>query len=189
MTHINCKLLNNEVGANKEIASNLEPGNPFSASFPRNGKRAVFDQGNAPTCASTSCGMVLDTLGQSVDLNILAKQARVTSRGTNARNIVLALRANGVSTARVERGLTLDDLVNATSKGYPVIANVTVTRFATDGSFWARGGHAVVVDGVTTRQGQKMVAIRDPAGGRQFFTPAQEFIDLFTGEAILTNEL
>jgi filamentous hemagglutinin len=46
----------------------------------------------------------------------------------------------------------------------------------------------VIVDGITVRQSQKVVAIRDPAGGRQYFTPLEEFSEKFIGgEAILTN--
>ena len=64
-----------------------------------------------------------------------------------------------------------------TTKGHPA---VVATRLD-------RGGHAIVVDGITTRQGQKVVAIRDPALGRQYFTPLEEFSDRFSGQAILTN--
>lgn len=50
-----------------------------------------------------------------------------------------------------------------------------------------REGHAVVVNGVTIRNGQTVVAIRDPALGRQYFTPVEEFYQKFSGEVIYTN--
>lgn len=50
-----------------------------------------------------------------------------------------------------------------------------------------RGYHAVVVDGVTIRNCQTVVAIRDPALGCQYFTPVDEFNLKYSGQAIFTN--
>jgi len=50
-----------------------------------------------------------------------------------------------------------------------------------------RGGHAIVVDGITVRQGQQVVAIRDPALGRQYFTPIDEFSQKFSGSVVFTK--
>jgi hypothetical protein len=88
-----------------------------------------------------------------------------------------ALRNQGLGTARVKNRVSIEELAEATSKGNPA---VVATRLD-------RGGHAIVVDGITTRQGIKVVAIRDPALGRQYFTPLDEFIERFSGQAILTN--
>lgn len=44
--------------------------------------------------------------------------------------------------------------------------------------------HFVVVDGVTTRNGIAVVAIRDP-WGKQYFSPAGTFEKNFTGEVIV----
>lgn len=49
-----------------------------------------------------------------------------------------------------------------------------------------RGYHAIV-DGVTIRNGQTFVAIRDPALGRQYFTPINEFNLKYSAQAIFTN--
>lgn len=65
----------------------------------------------------------------------------------------------------------------ATATGHPAIVRMSLDR----------GGHAVVVDGITIRNGQPVVAIRDPALGRQYFTPVSEFKQKFSGEAIFTN--
>jgi RHS repeat-associated protein len=163
------RLVSREVGQ-------LEPGNPASRSFPRDGNRTVFNQGSGPTCGSVSCGMVLDTAGKPVDLGTLATQAGVSARGTTMDKVASALRQNGIGNARLQR-VSIGDLAAATSKGDPAIVRMNLNR----------GGHAVVVDGFTLRQGEPVVAIRDPASGRQYFTPLQEFQDKFSGEAILTN--
>lgn len=44
--------------------------------------------------------------------------------------------------------------------------------------------HFVFVDGVTTRQGIQVIAIRDPHG-EQYFSPVQTFKKSFTGEVVL----
>jgi filamentous hemagglutinin len=82
-----------------------------------------------------------------------------------------------LSSARALTDQTIESLTRATAKGDPAIALVDLDR----------GRHFVVVDGVTSRQGQKVVAIRDPANGRQYFTPVEEFSERFSGEAVLTN--
>ncbi|MFY1079894.1 papain-like cysteine protease family protein, partial [Escherichia coli] len=74
------------------------------------------------------------------------------------------LRNNGLSSTR-RASVTIEELAKATAKGDPAIVRMSLDR----------GGHAVVVDGVTMRNGQYVVAIRDPAMGRQYFTPIDEF--------------
>lgn len=46
-----------------------------------------------------------------------------------------------------------------------------------------------VVDGITTRQGQMVVAIKDPALRRQYLAPFNEFTQRFSGHTILTNPI
>jgi hypothetical protein len=157
----------------------LEPGNPRSTSSLRNGDRSVLDQGNSPTCGPNSCAMVLNTSGKPYDLNRLIADSKVTSQRAYLGDMAHALRNQGLDAARVSNRMTLQYLANATSSGNPAVAAMRLDR----------GGHAVVVDGVTIRNGVQVVAIRDPALGRQYFTPAQEFMDRFTGQAILTIEV
>jgi filamentous hemagglutinin len=120
--------------------------------------------------------MVLDTLGQArLDPAIAA---RVGQGGLPARVVEQVLQRNGVTASRLEQDLLLEVLQKATSQGHPAIA---VVRSG------ANTRHAVVVDGVTTRMGQQVVAIRDPLGFQYF-----ESADLFqsrwvNGQAILTN--
>ncbi|PPU84024.1 hypothetical protein XsacCFBP4641_05955 [Xanthomonas sacchari] len=156
--------------------STLEPSNPNSISLKRNGDRLTIDQGSTPTCGPTSCAMVLDTAGRPVNLKQLIVQADVRANGTTMPKLAEALNANGLESRRV-LNVTIDDLANATMNGDPAIVRMSLDR----------GGHAVVVDGVTVRNGQKMVAIRDPALGRQYFTPVDEFMKKFSGEAIFTK--
>ncbi|MDO5693066.1 MAG: cysteine peptidase family C39 domain-containing protein, partial [Pseudomonadota bacterium] len=155
---------------------NLEPGNPLSTSIPRAGDRVVLNQGQLPTCGPTSCGMVLNTAGIEVDVGVLISKSGVTSSGTTMPRLVKVLNDNGLPTQRV-LGATVEDIAMATSRGDPAIVRMTLDR----------GGHAVVVDGVTIRNGQQVVAIRDPAGGRQYFTPIDEFRAKFSGEAAITK--
>lgn len=80
--------------------------------------------------------------------------------------------------ARWVRRVSLDDLAKVTSQGKPAIVYLRLSR----------GGHFVIVDGITVLRGQKFVAIRDPAGGRQYCTPVKEFLEKFRGgETVLTN--
>lgn len=87
------------------------------------------------------------------------------------------LNSNGLPAQRV-LGASLEDVAAATAKGNPAIVRMSLDR----------GGHAVVVDGVTVRNGQEVVAIRDPALGRQYFTPVDEFRQKFSGEVIYTSK-
>lgn len=129
-----------------------------------------------PTCGPTSCAMVLDTAGKSVDLGALIFESGVTAQGTTLPRLAGTLNRNGLSASYV-RGVTVEDLAAATANGDPAIVAMNLDR----------GGHAVVVDGVTIRNGQAVVAIRDPALGRQYFTPIEEFRQKFVNEAILTK--
>jgi Peptidase C39 family len=141
----------------------------------RNGSRLVLNQGNAPTCAPTSCGMVLDTLGRPVDLADLIKSANVGPNGMTADRVATLLREQGVD-ASFRTRMTVQDLADATADGNPAIAAVTQ----------GGGGHAIVVDGVTSRQGVSVVAIRDP-WGQQYFEKVEVFNQRFLRQGIVIN--
>ncbi|NHZ93966.1 hypothetical protein F2P45_33975 [Massilia sp. CCM 8733] len=72
----------------------------------------------------------------------------------------------------------VDDLARYTDKGVPVIVRITDVDGGTSFS------HFVVVDGVTTRNGTRVVAIRDP-NNRAYFSPVETFSRNFTGEVVL----
>ncbi len=165
-------------GGASHAVGNLEPGNPFSTSMPRAGDRIVINQGQLPTCGPTSCAMVLNSAGIEVDLGAVISQSGVTNAGTTMPRLVRVLNDNGLPAKRI-LGATVEDIAAATANGDPAIVRMTLDR----------GGHAVVVDGVTIRNGQQVVAIRDPAGGRQYFTPIDEFRASFSGEAAITRRV
>jgi hypothetical protein len=168
----------------ENIGGSLEKG---STSIPRQGKRLVLNQLNAPengnlACGPYSCAMVLDTYGLKYDAGSLIKETRLPQnvkngvKGTYPNNLSPTLRNNGLESARSVR-TSIANLKKATSYGHPAIALLSLQI----------GNHYVVVDGFTVKNGQEVVAIRDPAGGRQYFTPINDFQARFTGHAILTN--
>ncbi len=161
--------------------TNLDPGNPLSTSFPRSSNRLVVDQSTFPVlpnvaCGPTSCVMVLDTLGQVASPQVLAQQSSLGMNGTTVVGLQKALFDNGIADARYTLTASIDDLELATSQGYPAIAHIDV-----------RGGHFVVVDGITERSANDVVAVRDPALGREYFVPKNEFIAKLTGNVVFTN--
>lgn len=89
-----------------------------------------------------------------------------------------ALRLNGIESATWSLGATVDELAVATAKGNSVIARMELNH----------GNHFVVVDGVTTRFGKAVVAIRDPGNGTQYFVPKVEFEAKFSGQVVFTGK-
>ena len=144
----------------------------------RAGNRAVYDQGPAPTCGPVSCGMVMDTSGQPVDLARICQG--VGPQGTYAEDLVALLRRNRV-VSEARTGVTIADIRAATRGGNPVIVMVRNTS----GTRTSEVLHWVVVDGVTTRLGQEVLAIRDP-WGIQYFELTSVFGPRFTGQAVVT---
>jgi hypothetical protein len=174
-----------KVGATQPSAPAMEPIPPGfneKGQLPRAGSRAVYNQGRAPTCGPVACGMVMDTMGQPHDLSEMVK---VAGPDGTPMEVVLELMRRHRINAELHTGRTVDDLARATSSqagGNPAIAvigNTTGTRAN-------EVLHAVVVDGVTTRMGQRVVAIRDPWGS-QYFELADTFAKDFIGQAITVN--
>ncbi len=145
--------------------------------IPRNGSRPLDGQGpGTVTCGHNSCGMVLDTLGNPIDPATLIDSLPPRSGGINRIDVRNLFAAHGVN-ASTFAGKNIGDLARYTSNGTPV-----VVRISGQNNF----SHFVVVDGVTTRNGMRVVAIRDPAGaGVQYFSPASTFGQHFTGEVIV----
>lgn len=81
---------------------------------------------------------------------------------------------NGIKST-LRNGRSIDDIAKFTANGKPAIAHVNLPE---------GGGHYVVIDGVTARLGQPVVAIRDPLGGRQYFELADDFAKRFSGWTI-----
>lgn len=115
--------------------------------------------------------MVLDTINPGrASTNTI--NLALTARGTTMDRLAALLRRNGVNATWRGR-YSIDDVARATAGGNPLLAAVRVPG----------GGHAVVVDGVTTRMGQRVVAVRDPRG-RQYFELVSEFSKRFRGEVV-----
>lgn len=140
-------------------------------SMPRQGDRLLLNQGPYPTCGHTSCAMVLDTTGNSADLpSMLARYNRATS----GPEVVAMLKSNGQSNATFAVGKSVSDLGALATNGKPAIAMI---RFGPTSNHW------VVVDGITTRMGIQVVAIRDP-WGYQYFSPLSTFKNSFNGQVV-----
>jgi|GEM_PF-4072816 len=152
--------------------------NPFNAAgqMKRDGTRLLLNQGNTPTCAVYSCGMALDTMGRPVDMSTLLQQANVSKDGMRMDKVANLLKDNGVD-ASWKYGVTMGDLAAATANGNPVIVAVKQ----------GGSGHAIVVDGITTRHGVPVVAVRDP-WGIQYFETVDAFSKRFLRQAIIIKE-
>ncbi|ARU57351.1 hypothetical protein OLMES_3311 [Oleiphilus messinensis] len=138
----------------------------------RNTNLPLLNQGNAPTCGPTSCGMVLDTLLPGRNVTELAGLTGASNRVVRIDELARTLSANGLD-ATFNRRLTIDALSRATSGQNPAIVAIRTPQ----------GGHAVVVDGITRRQGQDVVAIRDPHG-RAYFQTLDAFKEVFLGQGV-----
>lgn len=154
------------------------PKNPLlDDSIPRNGDRLVVNQGPVPTCGHNSCGMVLDTLGKEVDIGSLIQRIAPSEGGIYARDVASLMTSEGVP-ASAFGSRNVADLARYTGDGTPVVVRIVDYTKGTDFS------HFVVVDGVTTRNGISVVAIRDPHG-TQYFSPVSTFQRNFSGEVVV----
>ncbi|MFP6473485.1 DUF637 domain-containing protein, partial [Pseudomonas aeruginosa] len=131
--------------------------------IPRNGDRLVVSQGAAPTCGHNSCGMVLNTLGKEVDVGVLVQKVKPSAGGIYAQDVADLMKSEGIP-ASAFGNRNVADLTRYTSNGTPVVVRIADKTGDSDFS------HFVVVDGVTTRNGVSVVAIRDPHG-TQYFSP------------------
>jgi hypothetical protein len=131
------------------------------------------------TCGQHSCGMVLNTQGNPVAVDDLIRShpPNVPGEGSTPDHLQRLLRDNGINSV-YRPSASIDALSRWTSQGRPAIATV---RTGPDTY------HAVVVDGVTMRGGQRVVAIRDPAGrpnGGVYYETVSSFRNRFTGDVI-----
>ncbi|GCD20890.1 hypothetical protein CTKZ_24520 [Cellulomonas algicola] len=149
---------------------------------PRTGSpsRPVYSQGQDPTCGPVSAGMAIETMGQPHDMAELVKSAGPD--GMYISDLLSLVQRHHID-ARMNLTATVGDLGAATSSaagGNPAIALIRMPP----GS--SHAFHYVVVDGVTTRLGQQVVAVRNP-WGTQYFELLDSFTKKFTGQAIMIN--
>ncbi|WP_227541451.1 MULTISPECIES: cysteine peptidase family C39 domain-containing protein [Acinetobacter] len=170
----------------KEITEQMLGGNVFSPSsknplakdaIPRNTDRLVLNQGQSPTCGHNSCAMVLDTLGKPVNVDQLMQKYGYKIDGLYPQEVAKIMKDNNIDVYNFS-ARTLNDLSRYTSNGKPVIVRIADPKNPKEFS------HFVVVDGITEKNGQKVVAIRDPHG-KSYFSPVDTFKKAFTGEAIV----
>jgi len=145
--------------------------------IPRNGDRLVVNQGPVPTCGHNSCGMVLNTLGKDVDVEALIQKLPPSEKGIFAQDVAVLMKSEGVP-ASAFGNRNVADLARYTSNGTPVVVRLFDKSGGSDFS------HFVVVDGVTTKNGIPVVAIRDPHG-TQYFSPVTTFERNFSGEVVV----
>ena len=143
----------------------------------RNTDRLVLSQGNAPTCGHNSCAMVMDTLGKPVNIDALIQKYGHKIDGLYPQEVAKILKDNNVDVYSFA-GRTINDLGRYTSNRKPVIVRIVKPQNPKEFS------HFVVVDGITVKNGEKVVAIRDPHG-KSYFSPVETFKKAFTGEAIV----
>ncbi|WP_431701439.1 DUF637 domain-containing protein [Pseudomonas sp. BR20] len=165
----------------KSLPSGAGPKNPLLGdSLPRSGDRLVVNQGPVPTCGHNSCGMVLDTMGHKVDIGNLIEKLPPGKDGIFPQDVASLMKSEGVNTA-VYASRNVADLARYTANGTPVIVQVVDKAAGTGFS------HFVVVDGITTRNGISVVAIRDPHG-KQYFSPATTFEKNFSGYVVVPKD-
>jgi filamentous hemagglutinin len=109
----------------------------------------------------------LDTLRKPVNIEKLIQKIPPASDGIYPIDIVSLMKSEGVNATNWS-GRTDDDLARYTFNGNPIVVRII------DGTKSSNFSHLVVVDGVTSRNGIKVVAIRNPKGA-QYFSPVSTF--------------
>jgi RHS repeat-associated protein len=141
-------------------------GMPVSAEFDevgilkRSGERIVLPQGPNPTCGAMCAAMVAEGEGGFVipeNFVVIARQKGWLTETGMLRSDIPNLLGEARIASHEVTGATIQQLAAATAKGKPAIV-----RFST------ADGHFVIVDGVTRRMGQPVVAIRNPQGQKYF---------------------
>lgn len=124
--------------------------------------------------ALTHAEWFLDAMGKPVDVATLIQ--KIPPTGIYPADVAKLMKSQGVDAIALGRR-NVSDLARYTENGTPVVVRITdpgVSDFS----------HFVVVDGVTTRNGVQVVAIRDPQGA-QYFSPVSTFNKSFTGEVVV----
>jgi len=120
--------------------------------------KPFFHQEKPMSCVLASSRMIIKQLtGKDPGEKTLRDEAQKAGwydpkNGSNPWQIPSLLANHGVTGARAQKNMSLDDLATATSTGKPVMVGLR------------NPGHRIVVDGVKTNaDGSKTVLIRDPA--------------------------
>ena len=159
---------------NNGVSVGAVRGNSFNAEGKlfNDGSLPLLNQGQRNTCGPNSCGMVLDTLLPDRNVTNLGGLIGSDVRVVRINELADNLNANGLN-ATFNRRLDLDTLQSATSGKNPAIVAIQTPQ----------GGHAVVVDGFTTKLGRDVVSIRNP-WGEAYFQTVDEFKKVYLKQGV-----
>ncbi|NWD72287.1 hypothetical protein HX870_32255 [Pseudomonas gingeri] len=143
----------------------------------RSGDRLVVNQGPVPTCGHNSCGMGLDIVCKEVDIEIFIQKLPPSEKEIFARDVAGLMNSEGVP-ASAFGSRNVADFARYTGDGTPVVVRIVDNTKGTEFS------NFVVGDGVATRNGISVVAIRDPHGA-QYFSLVSTFQRNFSGEVVV----
>lgn len=148
----------------------------------------VYAQEESQSCVIASSRMIAETqTGRNIPESDLRAQSTAMGPGgydpAGGTDMTLGddlLRENGVSGASEFGPLSIDDLDAATANGDPAMVRLQHA---------GGGGHAVVVDGVSTApDGTRMITIRDPGGsGSSQTMPVTQFQNDYYGNGSNTG--
>lgn len=172
----------------REFPGEGAAGKNSSPVLERNTKRSVFSQTEVPefgsiACGPTACAMILSDRGIMANIPDIMRGATFTENGTRVTDLARIMREHGILHSRDALQSTIADVDHATRKGHAAIVHVRNPAKPDE------RGHFVVVDGVTKRQGRRVVAIREPADGSQFFVDEEFFAWRMSGNTVFTNPI
>jgi filamentous hemagglutinin len=143
--------------------------------LPQDTKLPLLNQGQKPTCGPHSCGMVLDTLIPDRKVTQLGGLTGTEKRVVTIDELATTLNANGLN-ATYKRRLSIEQLKKSTNSSNPAIVAIDTPN----------GGHAVVVDGFTTKYGKNVVSIRNPHG-EAYFQTVDEFKKVYLKQGVILD--
>lgn len=121
--------------------------------------------------------MLLDTMGKPVNIVDLINKTPPTQGRITSMQVAGILKSESVE-ASTWAGRKVSNISHYTSNGTPIVVRII------DKNGGSGFSHFVVADGVTSRNGIPVVAIRDP-WGKQYFSLVTTFEKNFTGEVIV----
>jgi len=153
----------------------------------------LYAQEEPQSCVVASSRMIAETqTGRNIPESDLRTQSTAMGPGgydpAGGTDMTLGddlLRQNGVSNASEFGPLTVDELGAATANGDPAMVRLQHQDAAANPT----GGHAIVVDGVTTNpDGSRMITVRDPGGAGTSQTMSEDqFLNDYYGDGSNTH--
>jgi hypothetical protein len=119
--------------------------------------------------------MVLDTLIPDRKVTQLGGLTGTEKRVVTIDELATTLNANGLNATYKSR-LSIEQLKKSTNSSNPAIVAIDTPN----------GGHAVVVDGFTTKYGKDVVSIRNPHG-EAYFQTVDEFKKVYLKQGVILD--